>query len=204
LRPSQKLGLLRFIIPRITAHYRIIPRPIVTFARVAALCTAMGALTEIEIFDQMATSLKEAAACADEIASRSERGPAYDRMRHALRRVEGCCRQASTWREDTRWLPIGRMMAEAHARAGSWLRGYKVHGVRVAFGEGQKNQLFVLFAANLRDLLNVIETLRTKATGRVGMILPEPLVAPHRDTRPVGWRAPMAGSIIIPAGVHVG
>ena len=31
------------------------------------------------------------------------------------------------------------------------------------------------------------EDFRTKATGRVGMILPDALPAPHRDTRPVGW-----------------
>jgi hypothetical protein len=149
----------------------------------------MGALTETEIFDRMATSLKDAISCSEELASRSERSPAYDRLRVALRLVEGCCRQASAWREDTRWLPIGRMMAEAHQKAGSWLRGYKVQGVRIAFSEGQKNQLFVMFADNLRALLAQVEKLRTARTGRVGMILPQVLPAPHRDTRPVGWSA---------------
>lgn len=164
----------------------------------------MGALTEVEIFDQMTASLKEAIGCSEELAARTyeTRGPAYDRLRQALRRVEGCCRQASAWREDTRWLPIGRLMAEAHQRAGGWLRGYKVNGVRVAFNDGQKNQLFVMFAENLRALLARIDDLRTKRTGRIGMILPQPLPAPHRDTRPVGWTPDLprsAGGIILPA-----
>ena len=158
----------------------------------------MGALTETEIFDCMRTSLKAAAECCDELARTPLKGPVYDRLRKELKLIEGCCRQASAWREDTRWLPIGLMMHEVHDKAGNWLRGWKhpENGQRIKFAEGQRNPLFVKLGENLRALSTVAENLRTKATGRVGMILPKPLPGPHRDTRPVGFRQSPSGLIL--------
>lgn len=164
----------------------------------------MGALTEIEIFDCLATNFKLAAEHCDDLAKSPIRGPTYNKLRHELGLIEGACRQASLWRQDTRWLPIGRKMAEAHQQAGNWLRGYKdpITGRRIAFAPGQQNPLFRMLAKCLRALHKIAEDMRTKATGRVGMILSVAPRGPHRDTKPVGWApiiTPPSPRLIVPS-----
>lgn len=163
----------------------------------------MGALTEQEIFDCMATSLRSAINLCDQLATKPKRGLIYDAFRKELALVEGCCRQASTWREDTRWLPIGLMMEEAHKRAGDWIRGTKdpVTGIRLAIPEGQKHPLFVKLGENLKALLLMVEGLKTKATKRVGMILPH-MPNPGRNVSQIGFSR-SKGGLIIPDGVAV-
>lgn len=166
----------------------------------------MGALTETEIFDQMATSLRLAAELCDSLAVIPLKGPTYNQLRQQLRLIEGCCKQATCWREDTRWLGYGRFAAECHRRAGEWLRGIKMpDGTRVKIAQGTLHPCFLKLGEVLRDLIRVVDDTKNKATGRVGMILPVPLAAPHRDTRPVGFRAPniTAGGVIIPDGVSL-
>ena len=164
----------------------------------------MGALTEREIFDCMATNLKLAAEHADDLAVKPFKGPIYELYREELSLVEGCCRQASAWREDTRWLDIGLKMAEAHKLAGQWLRGYKINGVRVKVAEGEKHLCFVKMAELLRALLKKCEETRDQKTGHVGMIVPEPIRPFMRDDRKHRVQLPFAmspGGIIIPHGV---
>ena len=134
----------------------------------------MGALTETEIFACLAENLTLAAEECERLAVLPAAGPTYNSLRHRLRLIEGACRQASAWREDTRWLPIGLMMHEAHERAGNWLRGF------------HPRKLFLKLAENLRALAHIADDLRTKATGTVGMILPDVLSSPIRtQDRPV-------------------
>lgn len=163
----------------------------------------MGALTEIEIFACLRENLVLAIEHCDDLASLPLKGTTYDKLRHELRLIEGCCRQASAWREDTRWLPIGKLMAEAHQKAGGWLRGYKdpLTGQRIKFAPGVQNPLFRMLADNLRGLLKAVDGLKSRPTGRVGMILPEELPGPHRDTVPVGWRP--QGGLILPDSAQV-
>ena len=171
----------------------------------------MGALTETEIFDCMATNLRLAIGHARDLATSPRKGPSYIALRQELKLVEGCCRQASAWREDTRWLDVGLMMEEAHKRAGGWLRGLKVKDeatgrtVTIPIAPGHKHPLFTKLADNLEGLLKVINDLKNKPTGRVGMILPPVQPAPMRTQgRQIGWipnRSP--GGLIIPDGVKV-
>ena len=129
----------------------------------------------------MVDNLRTAIDCCEKLATAPRKGRLYDRFRDALKLVEGCCDQASVWRQDTRWLPLGMMMAEAHKRAGEWLRGTKMpNGTRRPIPHGEQHPLFVMLAENLCGLLKVAEEFRTKATGRVGMILPE-VGAPFMD-----------------------
>jgi len=163
----------------------------------------MGALTEIEIFSCMSDNLKLAIQHCEDLARLPLKGETYNKFRHELRLIEGACRQASAWREDTRWLPIGRMMAEVHQKAGGWLRGYKNEAdVRIKFTHNQQHPLFKKLADNLRALHKAAEGMRTKATGRVGMILPTALAAPHRDTKPIHITVPheirTPGGLIMP------
>jgi hypothetical protein len=164
----------------------------------------MGALTEVEIFDCLASNFKLAAELADDLAKLPLKGTAYDKFRKTLRLIEGACKQASTWREDTRWLRFGLMMAECHKRAGDWLRGARLDdGTRVRMADSLTHPFFSKLADNLRGLHALAERTKNERTGTLGMILPVPLPGPHRDTRPVGWRGPKmtGGGIILPDGV---
>lgn len=164
----------------------------------------MGDLTEQSIFSQLSQSFRLAAECCDDLARLPAKGPTYRRLITELKLVEGCCRQASAWREDTRWLNIGLMVAEAHKRAGGWLRGYKVDGIRIKIAEGQMHPLFIKLAENLRAGFALAEQFRTKRTGRVGMILPDMLPGPHRETRQHRVQLPRTpGGVIIPSGVSL-
>jgi len=161
----------------------------------------MGALTEVEIFDQMNASFKQAIELADKLARLPLKGLNYHRLRTELRLIEGCCKQANCWREDTRWLVFIKLTSECHQRAGDWLRGIKMpDGHRVKINEGQLHPAFVMLAENLRGMHKAAEQIRTQRTNRVGMILPDMLPGPHRDTRPVGYTS----RLILPdtAGLH--
>jgi hypothetical protein len=169
----------------------------------------MGALTEREIFDQMATSFRLAIEDCDALAAAPVDGVTYDRFRKQLRLIEGCAKQANTWREDTRWLVFIRLTSGCHQRAGDWLRGIKdpMTGLRTKIAPGTLHPAFEMLAANLRELQKLMIRMRDAATGRVGMILPEPLAGPHRDTRPAGWRAPppnlTPGGLLLPDGMRL-
>lgn len=142
----------------------------------------MSDLTEHEIFDRMMQSLKSAAHLCELLASRPVKGPNYHNLRTELLLIEGCCRQAAAWREDTRWLGWGLLMSEVHKRSGNWLRAEARLTVK---RHAETSKLFLMLMANLCGMYVQIEHLRTSATGRRGIILPDMLPAPHRDTRPV-------------------
>lgn len=163
----------------------------------------MGDLTEAEIFDCIATNAKLAAEHCDQLAvdPAPRRGDIYHLLRTELKLIEGACRQASAWRQDTRWLPIGLMMEEAHQRAGDWLRGAKQDGITVKLADRHHFQCFTKLAENLRGLQVRMDGLRTRATGRIGMILPEMRPGPHRDTVPVGFRKSSGGLLLPPSSV---
>lgn len=158
----------------------------------------MGDLTEVEIFDCIRTNAKLAAEHCGGLAKQPREGDTYDQLRAELKLIEGACRQASAWRGDTRWLPIGLAMEEAHTRAGDWLRGVKVAGMRIRLAERHNFECFTALAANLRSLAANMEKLQHARTNRCGLILPDSLPAPHRDTRPVGFTRSMGG-VLLPA-----
>lgn len=158
----------------------------------------MGALTEIEIFDRMEQSLKEAAELADRLAVENLRGPLYHALREHLSLIEGCARQAAAWRADARWLKIGMIAHECHERAGGWLRGYKdKDGKRIAYSVTHKNKMFVMLAINLRGIAGVAEAFKTGATRRVGPIIPEIPNLGRRENAPVGW-VPTKSGLVVP------
>lgn len=158
----------------------------------------MGKLTEAEIFDCLSTNFRLAAEDCEKLARSPRKGATYSALRDKLELLEGACRQASVWRQDARWLQIGIGMAEAHKRAGDWLRGIKIAGVpgRIKVADGHMHPLFLKLAENLRLGHKKAEALRTKRTNRVGMILPAMGRAPRPDTSPVGWRRP--SGLIVP------
>jgi hypothetical protein len=161
----------------------------------------MGRLTEPEIFACLSENFVLAAQYCDDLSRLPRKGPSYKALRECLSLIEGAARQAAYWRQDTRWLQIGLYVEEAHKRAGGWLRGYKLpNGQRVTIREGQLHPLFVKLAENLRAGHRKAEQFRTKATGRIGTLLPKPQRdrGSHRETSPVGYRK-SAGGILIPA-----
>ena len=118
----------------------------------------MGALTETEIFDRMIDSLKAAVQACEDLAVKPMKGPSYRKLQEHLPLIEGCCRQASAWRDPQ----TGRLRL---------------------IPEGVKHPLFMKLAENLRGLMTSAEKLRTDATRRMGMILPDPLPGPHRQIK---------------------
>jgi hypothetical protein len=159
----------------------------------------MGELTETEIFDCLSVNFRLAAEDCEKLAVSPRKGPTYAALRDKLELLEGACRQAAMWRQDTRWLQVGLLMEEAHKRSLEWLRGVQVAGgPRVKIAPGHMHPLFKKLAENLRAAHAKADEMRTKATGRVGMILPTPQAAPLRDTTPVGWRRP--SGLIVPSG----
>lgn len=164
----------------------------------------MGALTEAEIFDQMNTSFRSAIELSDKLAKLPLKGLNYDALRKQLKLIEGCCKQANTWREDTRWLTFMQLCADCHKRAGDWLRGIKMpDGGRVRLNEGTLHPAFTMLRDNLIAMHKAAEQMRTARTNRLGMILPDVQAAPHRGTRPVGFRKVSNGGIIIPDNVSL-
>lgn len=159
----------------------------------------MGDLTEREIFDCIGTNAKLAAEHCESLARKPREGETYDLLREELKLIEGACRQASAWRGDTRWLPLGLAMEEAHVKAGEWLRGVKVAGQRIRLAERHNFECFMKLAENLRGIHAAMEKLRDAKTNRVGMILPDSRPAPFRDTRPVGFTKSLGGVLIPPS-----
>ncbi len=170
----------------------------------------MGALTEIEIFDRMVTSLRSAIDTSDAMARSPLRGWLYDKLRRDLRLIDGCCRQAATWRSDARWLPIGVLMTECHKRSGDWLRGIQQpDGSRVKVADGEMNPMFQGLANCLRGVLALAIRTRDERTGVAGPILapvmPGPIRTQGRQVQvkmPTGESVTEAG-IIIPNGARV-
>lgn len=147
----------------------------------------MSDLTEVEIFDCMALNLRLAAEHCRALAIAPARGPLYVKLRDELRLAEGCCRQAAAWRGDYRWLMLSMQLREAHDRSGNWLRTYIGPD-----GRKRAHPLFLKLAEVLVTGHKAALELKTRATGRVGLMLPEPQPGPHRDTRPVQIIMPAA------------
>ncbi len=172
----------------------------------------MGYLQEQIILDKLIDSLRIAAQAADDIAVRPKRGRTYRELRDALADVEGCCRQMAHWRGQYNWLNLGKVMAEAHKRAGGWLRGipYDVQtpegGTVVRhkpIAMGEKHPLFVKLAENLRFCRELAVKLRDKATGVIGAVLPEPVNNGRRVGAPVSVAGLPPGMLRTASGLIV-
>jgi hypothetical protein len=138
----------------------------------------MGALTETEIFDQMETSFRLAIEAAEHLATLPLKGLNYDKLRRNLRLIEGCCKQANTWREDARSLVFINLTSKCHQRAGDWLRGIKQEdGTRRKLADGIIHLAFEMLADNLLALHQLAIKIRPERTNKLGMILPPTLPA---------------------------
>jgi hypothetical protein len=162
----------------------------------------MSALSEVEIFDCLASNFQLAAQHCDDLARLPRKGPTYVKLRNELKLIEGACRQAAYWREDARWLQIGLYMEEAHKRAGEWLRGVRPPGggSRRPIPPGTLHPLFVALAENLRAGHKRALEMKDAKTGRAGMILPTPQRDPNFQRNSYGYRATKSG-ILVPDGV---
>lgn len=153
--------------------------------------------SETEIFDRLLTSLRAAAESCQYLAWDPRRGFRYEQFRKDVKLVEGCCRQICHWREDTRWLVLGRMMAFAHARCGHWLRNSPTPQMRkIAQPE------FKRLSEKLTQMVSDVDRMRTMATGKRGAILPVDKPLDRESGRPVQVPAGFterASGLIVPA-----
>lgn len=168
----------------------------------------MGRLSEQEIFDRLRESLRIAAECSEALAIDDVKGREYVVLREHLKLIEGCCIQAATWREDARWLGLGRLAAECHKRAGDWLRP-QLHVSRMAkvkLAPKHRNEMFVMLAANLREFMKGVDTLKDAKTGHIGMVLPKPPEMGRQVGAPVQVLLPerirKQGGLLLPKTMH--
>lgn len=151
----------------------------------APIVIAVSDLTELEIFDRLISSFRAAEEHCRALARQENRikGERYNKLRTELQLIEGAARQASAWREDWRWLQIGQYAAECHKRCGGWLR------------HRDPPKLFLLLADNMQMMLKATQQLKDRATGKIGLIVPE-----RPKYEPVNRQVSLNG-LIIPAGV---
>lgn len=153
----------------------------------ARIVGAVSDLGEFEIFDRLISSFRAAEEHCRALAQQENRikGEHYNKLRIELGLIEGACRQASAWREDSRWLQIGQYAAECHKRCGGWLR------------HRDPPKYFRLLADNMLMMMKATQELKDRATGVRGAIVPElPKYVPVN-------RSVSMGGIIIPDGVRV-
>jgi hypothetical protein len=129
----------------------------------------MGHVTEAEILACLIENFRLAAGHCVDLAWAPARGPIYRMLREELKLAEGCCRQLSAYREDTRWLSVGLMMAEAHKRSLNWLLKHPR-----TVESNMAHPLFLKLGENLLAAMARAIELRDRATGRAGPILPLP------------------------------
>jgi len=126
----------------------------------------MSDLTELEILSKFNQSIREARDACAWLAKNADpewlapRGVHYRRLKTALSELEGCARQMSQFRSDTRWLPLGILYG---AKAARLAQKYFVQLNWKGFGELTK--LFDMSERRADELANA-------KTGRLGVILP--------------------------------
>ena len=156
----------------------------------------MSDLTEVEIFDCLATHFRLAAENCKKLALLPRKGANYKNLRDQLHIIEGAARQACYWREDTRWLAVGQRAAQAHRLSGDWLRKYKA----------SPNVLRKLFLS-LEEFMNfgyrLSFDLKDKRTGISGAILPANMQRNIIKSEDGPSMRISSGGIIIPNGVSV-
>ena len=158
----------------------------------------MSYLTEVEIFDRMKASLRTAIEACEQLAIEPYKGPMYLHFREHMKLVDGCCRQASAWREDTRWLNIANLIFKSRTMAGNWLRGEEVvrkpdGGSAVMFARlnaPHAYKCFTTLAQNLKQIELMADKTKNEATGVRGAILPTPLADPNRERTHFASRTP--------------
>ena len=151
-----------------------------------------GHVTEHEILSLLRETFLRSAEHCDKLAVLPQRGPTYIKLQKDLQTCENCCRQVAWYREDAHWLRIGLMMAEAHKRAGGWLRDRGMPRTAVS---NLAHPLFVRLAENLRFGAAKALELQTAKTGKVGMRLPKPLPGPPRTS---GRMVQVPSGLIVP------
>lgn len=132
-----------------------------------------GWLTEAEIKDCWRANMLGAADDCSLLQTLPAQGATFVRLRERLKLAEGSCRQMGHWREDSRWLYLAPQLENLHQMA------------RVMIVSHYARQLFTKLEITLRKIVKAADDLENKATGKVGMILPDTSRGPHRDTRPV-------------------
>ncbi len=130
-------------------------------------------LTESEIIDRHRQSLQEAHAECKWLTAQERskwersaarpRGEHYVKLREALNRLEGSCRQMMYWRADARWLKLANLYARAMPMCQRWYLAQKW----LAF-----DTLAPLFEAGMARM-NYLAEMRTGVLSSTP-ILPEP------------------------------
>lgn len=153
----------------------------------------MARLTETEIFDLAASSLRIAEECCRQLAWHPRRGPLYKRFLAAMDDAAGCADQAYYWRDyDARWLRNAAVLRHVRDMTGRWLRDSATRAARKV-----AHPNFAALADELGKLILLTEQYKNGATNHIGPIMPKPQPLPYvRSGRPVQVVTP--GGILLP------
>lgn len=128
---------------------------------------------EQETLDELRTRIGSAVSFAAALAILPAKGLTYTKLRADLKQLETLARMTAYDRQDARWLQIGLRMAEVHAVTGHLLRHH------------YPNPYYREIETWLRGLLQAVDSLQYKKTGRAGMILPKQQHVIRTEGRPV-------------------
>lgn len=148
----------------------------------------MAELTEREIKSCWRENMLGAADDCNLLMALPAQGVTYARLRDRLGLAEGACRQMCQWREDARWLYLAPRL--------EILRDMAMHMIN----QRQPRVLYKQLGQTLRQIVAFCDDLENKATGRMGMIVPEPQALIRTESRPVQVIEPAAArpKLILP------
>ena len=129
--------------------------------------------TEPEIFSLMRAHLRSAISHCRGLAMLPLQGPTFIRLRAEMKEIEELCRQAGYYRDDARWFRIGLVWEQIHQQSRLWIHHH------------HPRANFIWLAERCEALDKAVDDLQTKATGRLGMILPKPVKEVRTEGRPV-------------------
>lgn len=139
--------------------------------------------TEPELFSIMRDLLRSAIAHCRALAMLPLQGPTFIRLRAELKEIEELCRQVGYYRDDARWFRIGLVWEQIHQQCRAWIHYH------------HPRKKFLWLAERCEALDKAVDDLQTKATGRVGMILPKP----EKEVRTNGRQVQVtAGGVFLP------
>lgn len=142
--------------------------------------------TETEIKDMWRTSMLSAASDCALLAILPAQGATYSRLRERLRLAEGACRQMCQWREDARWLYLAPRLDTLRQMAMQMINSR------------QPRALYHQLGQTLKQIVAFCDGLENRATGKMGMIIPDPEPLIRTESRPVQVIEPARPKLILP------
>lgn len=154
-------------------------------------------LAENEIFDCLMSNLRSASENCIRLSNHPSNGKRYSDLQKELVLIEGCYRQLSVKRMDTRYLDVCHQAGKASLLVGGWIRKYRY------INDKFLKELFVKLAEFLAFAYSFSKKIKDERTGLFGAVLPEGMTSNTIKSRNEVAMRISHGGIIIPNGCSV-